>query len=193
MKPRYEVAQIIRDYGDDFIRVNSPLKHHQRVLGAIKICRTVELGGHIDRCGDCGHERISYNSCRNRHCPKCQNTNRERWLLARKEDVLPCTYFHVVFTIPQELNTYCLKYPVALYNILFQASKETLFTFGNDPKHLGAQLGVISLLHTWGQNLALHPHVHMIVPGGGFTQNNHWKICSSNGDFLFPINDVKSI
>jgi hypothetical protein len=93
VKPRYEVAQIIRDYGDDFIRVQSPLKHHQRVLGAIKICRTVELGGHIDRCGDCGYERISYNSCRNRHCPKCQNTNRKRWLLARKEDVLPCTFF----------------------------------------------------------------------------------------------------
>lgn len=193
MKPRYEVAQIIRDYGDDFIREHSPLKHHQRVLGAIKICRTVELGGHIDRCGDCGHERISYNSCRNRHCPKCQNTNRERWLLARKEDVLPCTYFHVVFTIPQELNTYCLTYPVALYNILFQASKETLFIFGNDPKHLGAQLGAISLLHTWGQNLALHPHVHMIVPGGGFTQNNHWKTCSSNGDFLFPIKAMSKV
>jgi Putative transposase/Transposase zinc-binding domain len=193
VKPRYEVAQIIRDYGDDFIRVQSPLKHHQCVLGAIKICRTVELGGHIDRCGDCGYERISYNSCRNRHCPKCQNTNRERWLLARKEDVLPCTYFHVVFTIPQELNTYCLKYPVVLYNILFQASKETLFTFGNDPKHLGAQLGVISLLHTWGQNLALHPHVHMIIPGGGFTQNNHWKTCSSNGDFLFPIKAMSKV
>jgi hypothetical protein len=193
VKPRYEVAQIIRDYGDDFIRVHSPLKHHQRVLGAVKICRTAELGGHIDRCGDCGYERISYNSCRNRHCPKCQNTNRERWLLARKEDVLPCTYFHVVFTIPQELNTYCLKYPVDLYNILFQASKETLFTFGNDPKHLGAQLGAISLLHTWGQNLALHPHVHMIVPGGGFTQNNHWKTCASNGDFLFPIKAMSKV
>jgi len=193
VKPRYEVAKIIRDYGDDFIGVHSPLKHHQRVLRAIKICRTAELGGHIDRCGDCGHERISYNSCRNRHCPKCQNTNRERWLLARNEDVLPCTYFHVVFTIPQELNTYCLKYPVALYNILFQASKETLFTFGNDPKHLGAQLGAISLLHTWGQNLALHPHVHMIVPGGGFTQNNHWKTCASNGDFLFPIKAMSKV
>ncbi len=193
MKPRYEVAQIIRDYGDDFIGVYSPLKHHQRVLRAIKICRTAELGGHVDRCGDCGHERISYNSCRNRHCPKCQNTNRERWLLARKEDVLPCTYFHVVFTIPQELNTYCLKYPVALYNILFQASKETLFTFGNDPKHLDAQLGAISLLHTWGQNLALHPHVHMIVPGGGFTKNNHWKTTASNGDFLFPIKAMSKV
>jgi hypothetical protein len=107
--------------------------------------------------------------------------------LARKEDVLPCTYFHVVFTLPQELNTYCLKYPVDLYNILFQASKETLFAFGNDPNHLGAQLGAISLLHTWGQNLSLHPHVHLIVPGGGFTKENHWKNSASNGDFLFPV------
>jgi hypothetical protein len=181
------MAEIIRDYGDDFIQSYQVLKHHQRVLRAIKICRTAELGGHIDRCNECNYERVSYNSCRNRHCPKCQNTNRERWLLARKEDVLPCTYFHVVFTLPQELNTYCLKYPVDLYNILFQASKETLFAFGNDPNHLGAQLGAISLLHTWGQNLSLHPHVHLIVPGGGFTKENHWKNSASNGDFLFPV------
>ena len=187
MRPLYEMAEIIRDYGDDFIQSYQVLKHHQRVLRAIKICRTAELGGHIDRCNECNYERVSYNSCRNRHCPKCQNTNRERWLLARKEDVLPCTYFHVVFTLPQELNTYCLKYPVDLYNILFQASKETLFAFGNDPNHLGAQLGAISLLHTWGQNLSLHPHVHLIVPGGGFTKENHWKNSASNGDFLFPV------
>jgi len=187
VRPLYEMAEIIRDYGDDFIQSYQVLKHHQRVLRAIKICRTAELGGHIDRCNECNYERVSYNSCRNRHCPKCQNTNRERWLLARKEDVLPCTYFHVVFTLPQELNTYCLKYPVDLYNILFQASKETLFAFGNDPNHLGAQLGAISLLHTWGQNLSLHPHVHLIVPGGGFTKENHWKNSASNGDFLFPV------
>jgi hypothetical protein len=187
VRPLYEMAEIIRDYGDDFIQSHQVLKHHQRVLRAIKICRTSELGGHLDRCNECSYERISYNSCRNRHCPKCQNTNRERWLLARKEDVLPCTYFHVVFTIPQELNQYCLKYPVDLYNILFQASKETLFAFGNNPNHLGAQLGAISLLHTWGQNLSLHPHVHMIVPGGGFTKENQWKNSASNGDFLFPV------
>lgn len=187
------MAQIIRDYGDDFVQKHQPLKHHQRVLNALKICRTAELGGHVERCDKCNHERISYNSCRNRHCPKCQNTNREKWILARKADVLGCTYFHVVFTLPQELNAYCLKHPKELYEILFQASKETLFAFGNDPKHLGVQMGAISILHTWGQNLSLHPHVHMIVPGGGFTKENEWKNSPSNGDFLFPIKAMTKV
>jgi len=193
LKPTYEVAQIIRDYGDDFVQKYRPLKQHQRVLNALKICRTAELGGHVERCDKCYHERISYNSCRNRHCPKCQNTNREKWILARKADVLECTYFHVVFTLPQALNAYCLKYPKELYEFLFQASKETLFAFGNDPKHLGAQMGAISILHTWGQNLSLHPHVHMIVPGGGFTKENKWKNSASNGDFLFPIKAMTNV
>ena len=193
MRPQFEMAQIIRDYGADFVQNNEVLKQHKRVLNALKICRTSELGGHIDRCDSCSHERISYNSCRNRHCPKCQNTNRERWILARKEDLLDCSYFHVVFTIPLELNAFCLKHPKELYSILFQASKETLFAFGNDPKHLGAQLGAISILHTWGQNLSLHPHVHLIVPGGGFTKENQWKNCASNGDFLFPIRAMAKV
>lgn len=186
MRSQFEMAQLIREYGDDFVQKTEVLKQHKRVLDALKICRTAELGAHVDRCDSCAHERISYNSCRNRHCPKCQNTNRERWILARKEDLLDCTYFHLVFTIPQELNLFCLKYPKELYNILFQSSKETLFAFGGDQKHLGAQMGAISVLHTWGQNLSLHPHVHMIVPGGGFTKENKWKNCASNGDFLFP-------
>lgn len=193
MRPTFEIAQIIRDYGEDFIQKNVVLKQHQRVLRTLSICRTAELGGHIDRCDSCQHERISYNSCRNRHCPKCQNTNRERWILARKEDLLDCSYFHVVFTIPQELNTFCLKHPKDLYNILFQASKETLFAFGNDKKHLGAQMGAISVLHTWGQNLSLHPHVHMIVPGGGFDKENQWKNCKSEGFFLFPIRALAQV
>lgn len=186
----YEVAQIIRDYGDSFDQEFTFLNHHHRVFKALKSCRTAELGGHVERCDNekCKHERIAYNSCRNRHCPKCQNTNRERWVLARKEDLLDCTYFHVVFTIPQELNAFCLKHPRDMYNILFQASKETLFAFGKDPKHLGAQMGAISILHTWGQNLSLHPHVHLIVPGGGFTKDNKWKNCASDGSFLFPVN-----
>lgn len=195
MRPAFEMAQIIRDYGDDFVQKFQPLKHHQRVLNALKICRTAALGGHMERCNNnkCKHERISYNSCRNRHCPKCQTTNRERWILARKEDLLDCTYFHVVFTIPQEINSFCLTYPKELYNILFEASKETLFAFGNDKKHLGAQMGAISVLHTWGQTLSLHPHVHMIVPGGGFTKENKWKNCASNGDFLFPIRAMATV
>ncbi len=193
MRPQFEMAQIIRDYRDDFVQKHPVLKYHQRVLNALKICRTAELGGHVERCDTCTHERISYNSCRNRHCPKCQNTHKERWVLARKDDLLDCTYFHVVFTLPQELNTFCLKYPKELYNILFQVSKETLFTFGNDKNHLGAQMGAISVLHTWGQNLSLHPHVHMIVPGGGFTNENNWKTTASNGDFLFPIRAMATV
>jgi Transposase zinc-binding domain len=116
MKPPVELAQIIRDYGDHFIQKNTVIKQHLRVLNALKICRTAELGAHVDRCDSCAHERISYNSCRNRHCPKCQNTNRERWILARKEDLLNCSYFHVVFTIPHELNSFCLKYPRELWS-----------------------------------------------------------------------------
>lgn len=193
MKPAFELAHIIQKYGDDFVRQVKPLYHHQKTLHAIKICRTAELGGHLDRCSDCGHERIAYNSCRNRHCPKCQTTNKERWILARKEDLLPCSYFHVVFTIPHELNWYCLHHPAALYNILFKASKDTLFDFGRDPKHLGAQMGAISVLHTWGQNLSLHPHVHMIVPGGGFEQDGTWKHCRSQGHFLFPVKAMAQV
>jgi hypothetical protein len=192
LKPTFELAQIIRDC-PDFMENKTVLKQHLRVLNALKKCRTAALGGHIDRCDSCSHERISYNSCRNRNCPKCQNTNRERWILARKQDLLNCSYFHVVFTIPHELNTFCLKHPKELYSILFQASKETLFAFGNDPKHLGAQMGAITVLHTWGQNLSLHPHVHMIVPGGGFDAKNNWKNCASNGDFLFPVKAMAQV
>jgi len=201
VKPRFEMAQIVRDYGNDFVKKLNPLKLHQKVLHAIEICRTAELGGHVDRCSDCDHERIAYNSCRNRHCPKCQNTNRERWILARKEDLIPCRYFHVVFTLPHEINSFCLKYPKELYNILFKASKETLFAFAKDPKHLGAQMGMIAVLHTWGQNLQLHPHVHLIVPAGGFTKVekcdalsfSKWKNTKSKGDFLFPLKALAQV
>lgn len=187
MRPIFEIAQIIRDYGEVFCENNAVLKQHQRTLNALSICRTSALGGHVERCNNktCKHERIAYNSCRNRHCPKCQASNRERWILAREEDLLNVTYFHVVFTLPEEINTYCLKYPKEVYNLLFEVSKDTLFTFGNNPKHLGAKMGAISILHTWGQNLSLHPHVHLIVPGGGFTKEETWKSSASNGDFLF--------
>ena len=195
MKPPHELAEVIRLYGDSFITSHDPLKHHQRTLHALSICRTAALGGHVQHCDnpDCKHEILAYNSCRNRHCPKCQHAEREKWIAARMKDLLDCTYFHLVFTIPEELNTYCLRFPKQLYHILFQASKETLFTFGHDPKHLGAQMGAVSILHTWGQNLTLHPHVHMIVPGGGFTKQKRWKTCASNGDFLFPIKAMATV
>lgn len=186
-RPEYELADIIRQYGGQFGREYEPLSQHKRVLNAIAKCRTAALGGHVDACDQCGHERISYNSCRNRHCPKCQGTNRERWILARQQDLLPTTYFHIVFTLPDYLNELCLHHPKEMYNILFQASKETVMQFGQDPKHLGAKTGLISVLHTWGQQLWLHPHVHCIVPGGGITATGHWKHAKSNGRYLFPV------
>ena len=192
-KPTYELAQIIKDYKQTFIEKHTPLKQHLRVLNAIEHCRTAYFGGHVDKCDSCNHERISYNSCRNRHCPKCQGTNRERWIMARQNDLLPTTYFHVVFTLPQELNGLCLKHPAELYNILFQAGKETISTFGNDPKHLGAKTGLIAVLHTWGQNLSLHPHLHCIVPGGGITQAGNWKQAKSDGTFLFPVKAMSKV
>jgi hypothetical protein len=187
VKPTYELATIIKDYKHSFVKQHQPLKFQLRTLHAIEICRTVNLGGHVDTCNVCNHIRISYNSCRNRHCPKCQVTNKERWILAREKDLLPTTYFHVVFTMPQEVNGYCLHYPKDLYNMLFEASKETIETFANDEKHLGAKTGMISLLHTWGQNLSLHPHLHVIVTGGGIDNSGAWKQTKSKGTFLFPV------
>jgi hypothetical protein len=188
-KPTYELAEIVKQYKGAFLEKHKVSKQVLRTLGAIEKCRTAALGGHVDKCNNtsCGHVRISYNSCRNRHCSKCQSTNRERWVLARQADLLPCTYYHLVFTMPQQINAFCIAHPKELYNILFAASKETVEAFGNDPKHLGAQMGIVSLLHTWGQNLSLHPHVHMIVPGGGFTPAGYWKNSKSQGKYLFPI------
>ena len=187
MKPAIELAEIIETFRVDFEQKHLPLKQHKRVLNAIAHCRTSYLGGHVDRCENCNYERISYNSCRNRHCPKCQGTNRERWIMAREKDLLPTTYFHVVFTIPSELNELCLKHPSDLYNILFKASHETIKVFGDDPKHLGAKTGMITILHTWGQQLWFHPHVHCIVPGGGITKQGKWKEAKSSGKFLFHV------
>ncbi len=184
---QYELAHIVHRYGDAFIQKHQPLQYHTRVLHAIANCRTAALGGHIDACDSCGHIRISYNSCRNRHCPKCQGTQRERWIQARQQQLLPVKYFHVVFTLPQELNSYCLRYPAPLYNLLFACSKATIETFAAGSKHLGALPGMVSVLHTWGQNLMLHPHVHMIVPAGGFTASGHWKHTKQKGKYLFPV------
>lgn len=187
--PTHELAHILNHYKQNFLQHHHASKHTLRTLGAIEKCRTAALGGHVDKCNNnaCGDVRISYNSCRNRHCPKCQATCREQWVVNRQKDLLPCTYYHLVFTMPHELNAFCMQHPKELYNILFAASKETVETFGRDPKHLGAHMGIVSLLHTWGQNLSLHPHVHMIVPGGGFTGAGYWKHAKSNGKFLFPI------
>lgn len=191
MKPVYELADIVKAHKDSFIKKYHPLNVQKRALHAIEICRTMALGGHVDKCNMCKHVRVSYNSCRNRHCPKCQSTNREAWIEARKHDLLPIKYFHVVFTIPHELNAYCLKFPKEMYNILFEASSQTITMLGKDVKHLGAQMGMIAILHTWGQNLSLHPHIHMIVPAGGIDSGGNWLNIKGNGNFLFPF-DVMS-
>jgi hypothetical protein len=192
-RPVHELAEIIKQYKASFTAKHSPLLNHLSVLNALEKCRTASLGGHVDGCDSCGHIRISYNSCRNRHCPKCQVTNKERWILSRQQQLLPVSYFHVVFTLPQELNTWCLHYPKQMYDLLFAASHQTIKTFAGDEKHLGAMAGMISVLHTWGQNLSLHPHVHLIIPGGGIAPSGSWKNAKSNGRYLFPVKAMSTV
>jgi len=159
-RPRLEVADVVRAQADRFIEQNRSWLSYQQlaVLRALAACRTSALGGHIDRCLKCGHQATSYNSCRNRHCPKCQAQARQRWLAAREQELLGITYFHVVFTLPQELNPLCPRNAKVIYNLLFRASAETMLDLAADPKHLGAKIGFLSILHTWGQNLSLNPH-----------------------------------
>ena len=158
-----------------------------RTMDAVRRCRTASLGGHIDGCSSCGLLRISYNSCRNRHCPKCQGKQREDWIHAREDELLPVPYFHVVFTLPDTLNKLCMYKPAVLYSVLFKTAWSVIETFGSDHKWLGAQTGMISILHTWGQTLSLHPHLHCIVPGGGLTTQGKWKMAKSNGKYLFNV------
>lgn len=163
-------------------------------MSALQRCRTSSLGGHVDKCDQCGHIRISYNSCRNRHCPKCQNTLREEWIENRKRDLIPVPYFHVVFTVPDKLNSLFIHYPVVLYNLLFKAAWETIAQFGYTK--LRAETGMIAILHTWGQNLSLHPHVHCVVPGGGINFKGQWKQVktSVNGNvFLFRVENLSAV
>lgn len=192
-RPVAELSDVIRRYGKEFIEKFQPLGFHKGVLHALSVCRTAELGGHIDRCDDCGYIRISYNSCRNRHCPKCQQVNKERWIMAREADLLPVGYFHVVFTLPDCLNPLCHKHPKTLYDLLFRAVRDTLFAFAADPKHLGAEIGYIAVLHTWGQTLTLHPHLHCIIPAGGITVQGNWKQARGNGNYLFPVKALSKV
>src|ERR1700724_3346973 len=173
-RPAVEVADILRAQGDRFLdRYRRSFDFQQlKAFRAIQRCRTAALGGHIDACPQCGHQAISYNSCRNRHCPKCQTQAREHWLAARERELLATSYFHVVFTLPHELNVLALDNPRVFYDLLFTASAQTLLEVAADPRHLGAEIGAISILHTWGQNLLLHPHVHCVVPAGGISPDH---------------------
>jgi hypothetical protein len=165
------VADIIREHGDRFIETHGAwlTGQHRRVLRALARCRTAALGGHLDRCVRCDHRAISYNSCRNRHCPKCLTRARDQWLAARQDELLPVGYHHVVFTLPHELSWLALQNKAVVYDLLFRASAATLLEVAADPKHLGAAIGFLSVLHTWGQNLLHHPHVHCVIPVGGLS------------------------
>lgn len=160
-------------------------------MRAIEVCRTAALGGHKDQCDHCGNLAISYNSCRNRHCPKCQTLRKEKWIEARSEDLLPIEYFHVVFTLPSELNPLVSMNRKVLYNIFFRSVSETLAKLASNPKHLGATVGVISILHTWGQNLMDHPHLHCIVTGGGLSSDGTWKPCRRG--FFLPVRVMSAL
>src|SRR5215472_18145792 len=166
-RPLLEVADILRAHGEAYAARHPVSALQAAVMRRLVACRTAALGGHVDTCGRCGYTRVAYNSCRDRHCPKCQGVKRAAWLEARLERLLPVEHFHVVFTLPVALHPLVLHHPRRLYALLFQAASQTLLTLAADPKWLGAQIGVTAILHTWGQNLLFHPHVHCVVTGGG--------------------------
>ncbi len=187
-RPPWEVADIIRRAGDRFIeRYHGSLTWAQlKVLRAIERCRTAALGGHRDRCVRCGHQAISYNSCRNRHCPKCQTNAREKWLCARRRELLPVCYFHLVFSVPHALVPLIWQNKKLLFSLLFETSAATLLEVAADPARLGAEIGFLSILHTWGQTLQRHPHIHCVVPGGGLSPD-HGGWIRSPPNFFLPV------
>lgn len=198
MKPmfrqaQHEVAGILNLYKEGFLQKHKTTNHVLRTLNALQICRTAALGGHVFACKECGSVENRYNSCRNRHCPKCQQVAKEKWIMDRESELLNVPYFHIVFTLPHELHPLAKKNPKQVYNALFRASWQTIATFAKDPKHIGAKTGMTSVLHTWGQQLGLHPHLHCIVPGGGLNPQGKWmfpkkyaKKPTHNIKYLFP-------
>jgi hypothetical protein len=193
-RPTLEVADIVRAVGNRFWekRKSHFAWVHRKVLDAIVRCRTAALGGHRDQCVSCGHQAISFNSCRNRHCPKCQGNARAKWLEARSAELLPVPYFHIVFTLPHELSALVLQNKRLLYDLLFSASAATMLELARDPKHLGADIGFLGVLHTWGQNLQVHPHVHYIVPAGGLALDGS-KWIDSPRRFFLPVKALSRV
>ena len=193
-RPALELADLLRAQGSRFLeRYRSSFSFQQlKAFRAIQNCRTAALGGHLDSCSQCGHRAISYNSCRNRHCPKCQTQARQRWLAAREQEVLPTAYFHIVFSVPHELNVFALENPRSFYDLLFAATSATLLEVAANPKRLGAEIGIISILHTWGQNLLLHPHIHCVVPAGGIAPD-HSRWVSAKNNFFLPIPVLRKV
>ena len=185
-RPPVEVADIFRSYGPEYRERHPGLATVQyRAMRAIERCRTAALGGHISECDSCGHQTISYNSCRNRNCPKCQSSAAKRWLEEREKEVLPVPYFHVVFTVPQQVARIALGNQKIVYKILFQCVSETLLDIGGDKKHLGGKVGFLAVLHTWGQNLEYHPHIHCVIPGGALRPDGRWK--KTRKRFFLPV------
>jgi Putative transposase/Transposase zinc-binding domain len=187
-RPRLEIADIFRHHGAAWRRANAGhvSRGQLQVMSAVVSCRTAALGGHVERCEDCDHTRIAYNSCRNRHCPKCQGAAARDWLAEREAELLPVPYFHLVFTLPAAIADIAYQNRAVIYDLLFKASSETLLTIAADPKHLGARIGVTAVLHTWGSAMTHHPHLHMIVPGGGIALDEaKWVACKPG--FLLPV------
>jgi putative transposase/transposase-like zinc-binding protein len=187
-RPRLEVADIFRAHGPAWRKANaSHVSLGQlKVMSAIENCRTAALGGHVERCEDCAHERVAYNSCRNRHCPKCQGEAARQWLAEREAELLPVPYYHVVFTLPAAIGVLAFANKAVVYDLLFKKAAETLITIAADPKHLGARIGLTAVLHTWGSALTHHPHVHVVVPGGGLSPDgSRWIACKPG--FFLPV------
>jgi hypothetical protein len=185
-QPTLELADIFRQHGPAYRQTHSLPLHQHRLMQAIETCRTPVLGGVVEWCGHCQHTHIRYRSCRNRHCPKCQGAAREKWLQQRQQELLPTEYFHVVFTLPEPIAAIAFYNKEAVYDILFRATAETLLTIGRDPQRLGMELGFFAVLHTWGQNLHFHPHLHCVIPGGGLSMD-HERWIRGRRRFLLPV------
>lgn len=208
MKPALRLAEIIDKFGIEYTASQRPSGYIQKTLSALQRCRTAALGGHVDRCADasCGQLRISYNSCRNRHCTQCQNTQKEQWLARMEYRTLPISYYHGVFTIPHKFNGLCIRYPDLIYNLLIKTTWATINGFSKHPQYGIVQTGMTSVLHTWGQQMTLHPHVHCIIPAGGITSSGKWKNLKGNPSassgqaknkkkkgFLYPIDELRKV
>ncbi len=190
MQNKYSIQDIFQQYGDEYTKKHNLSKEQWKVFNAIRNCGTKNLGYHICTCEECGEEYFGYNSCRNRHCPMCQNYARENWIQKESSYILDSKYFHIITTVPYELNEIFLNNPKICYNILFKATSESILTLADDPKWLGAKVGITSILHTWGQTMEFHPHIHSIVTGGGL-KNNHWVSCDK--DYLFKVQVLGSL
>lgn len=191
MEPKHRVADVL-NLEVAHLQEIAHNSWNERALHALRKCRTKALGGHLDWCTNCKKLHLQFNSCRNRHCPTCQGHKQHQWVAARTRELLSVPYFHVVFTLPDHLNALAIQHPKVLYKLLFDTVWETLSAFGNNPKHLGAKLGMIAVLHTWGQNLSLHPHLHCIVPKGGVSKAGFWKKGKGKDDFLFCVKAMSS-